>query len=199
MANGKTEFGAGAGIGTLLGLIMGLSASPVVSTVLGALSGGLLVLLGLASRPDGAGESKGELRVLGFGFFCSVFLVVGIFLRTHDVLAPSFAAEERTLSASSTLTKSEIHQILLLKALGLSADKEGTVQSVRGPASPYLFAGRGDVCQVLRRDLYSDPAGYLEALQAHGSDFEKLADSIKRLPTQEQDALATSLSNLLCK
>jgi hypothetical protein len=205
------EFGAGASIGMLLGLIMGLSASPVVMTVLGALAAGLLGLLGITTRhgksANGEAPTAGGLRIFGFGLFCAGFLVIGILLRTHNALAPSLAAQEQELSASGSLSKSEIHQILLLKAFGLAqgTDKKESAalapvpgKNVAATSASVLFAGQSDVCQVLRRDQYNSLASYLGSLRDHGGEFSNLADAISRAPTSDQEAIATALSKLLC-
>ena len=204
------EFGAGASIGMLLGLIMGLSASPVVMTVLGALAAGLLGLLGVTAHSKSANHeaaSTGALRVFGFGLFCAVFLVIGILWRTHNTLAPSLTAQEKELSASSSLTKAEVHQILLLKAFGLTpatGTKDSTAltpvpgKNVAATSASVLFTGQGDVCQVMRRDQYNSLSSYLGSLRDHGGEFSNLADAISRAPADDQEAIATALSKLLC-
>ena len=205
------EFGAGAGVGALLGLIIGLSASPVVSVILGTLAGGLLVLLGFSKNAEGVGEgrvaSSNSFRVFGFGIFCSSFLVVGIALRTHEVLAPSVAAQEQQLAACKTLSASDVRQVLLLKAFGLvpSSDKNNRNglelakgNTAMGESLPVLFAGRQDVCQVLRRDQYGDIGAYIKALQIHGGDYARLAESIGQDSPENQEKISRALSDILC-
>ncbi|MFI5117594.1 MAG: hypothetical protein ACHP8B_12945 [Terriglobales bacterium] len=205
-----SEFGAGASIGALLGLIMGLSVSPVVLTVLGALAAGLLALLGFSDRSNSADAAppRGTLRVFGFGAFCTLFVVVGIIFRTHDTLAPSIADQESRLSSSGLFSKTEIHQILLLKAFGLS-QSTGTkstdgLQAVAGrsiaaSSAPVLFASQAEICQVMRRDQYNNISNYVQSLKDHGGDYASLADAIANQKPEEQEQMAASLSNLLCK
>jgi hypothetical protein len=89
---------AGAAIGLLLGLLVGLSSSPVVSVVIGALASGLMVLLGLANNASQS-ESQverinaGAARLLGFGLVCSLALIGEIYIRTHDLMTPSPKAQ----------------------------------------------------------------------------------------------------------
>jgi len=84
---------AGMGIGILMGLIIGLSASPVVKTILGSLSGLLAVFLGLQDNIFGKGIKPTEMaspvmlasfRAGSFGLFCSLAILFGLHLRTHD-------------------------------------------------------------------------------------------------------------------
>ena len=206
-----SEFGAGASIGALLGLIIGLSVSPVVLTVLGALATGLLALLGLKGRSESeesVARARGTLRVFGFGSFCTIFLLLGILFRTHDTLAPSLQNQVAKLSASGIFSKEEIHQILLLKAFGLSAagKDKGTEalqvvsgRNVAGSGSPVLFASQTEVCQVIRRDQYSSISAYVDSLKNHGGDYNKLAEVIAGQKPEDQEKLAASLSDLLCK
>jgi hypothetical protein len=205
-----SEFGAGASIGALLGLIMGLSVSPVVLTVLGALAAGLLALLGVSNRsnPADAASSNGALRVFGFGAFCTLFLVVGIILRTHDTLAPSVADQEHRLSGSALLSKEEIHQILLLKAYGLSkssgpksTDGLQTVgdRNIAASSAPYLFTSQAEICQVMRRDQYNSISSYVKSLRDHGGDYASLANAIGNQKPEDQEQIAESMSDLLCK
>jgi len=206
------EFGAGSAIGTLLGLIMGLSASPVVSVVLGTLATGLLALLGFAQKSSSTGEiqipSHNSLRVFGFGLFCAAFLLVGVLFRTYDALAPSLSAQEQKLSSCKTLSAPDVRQILLLRAFGLIANggakgpnslELAKGNTIAGGSIPYLFAGSQEICQVLKRDQYKDVGSYLQALQVHGGEFAKLAALIGRKSPQDQEETSVTLSNMLCK
>jgi hypothetical protein len=206
------EFAAGASIGMLLGIVMGLSASPVVSTVLGALAAGLLGLLGITARSgkngNDEGPTTGALRIFGFGLFCAIFLVIGILLRTHDTLAPSLATQEQDLSSSRLLSKPEVHQILLLKAFGLTQpnDKNGSGaltpvagKNVSATSAAVLFASSAEMCQVMRRDQYDNLSSYLGSLQDHGGEYANLANAISHASSADQEQIASALSKLLCK
>jgi hypothetical protein len=207
------EFGAGAGVGALIGLIAGLSASAVVSAVIGALSAGLLVMLGFGKpSPDSSTtdtpRSLATWRTLGFGSFCSICLILGILLRTYDVLAPSIESEKHKLEASNVFSKDEVHQIVLLKQFGLSVpNKDAAKLEIANPKTPagmgvsagFLFSGKTEICNVVRRDQYPDTASYVQSLQVHGGDFAAFANALAHESPQNQDAIAVALSNLLCK
>jgi hypothetical protein len=81
---------AGAGIGLLLGLLVGLSSSHVVATVVGAVAGGLLILLGFNSSKDDSSATPPATawRLAGFGFACSLALIVSVWIRAHHSLSP---------------------------------------------------------------------------------------------------------------
>ena len=111
----SADIAAGAGMGALLGLMLGLSQSPVVATFVGAVAAILVTLLGLTDRgsarkqPEAAGEegstpSPGEapglqrslalgrnLKVASFAFVCVAMTLGALWARTHDWLGFSLA------------------------------------------------------------------------------------------------------------
>jgi hypothetical protein len=128
------EFAAGAAIGLLVGLIAGLSISPVTQMVLGSLSAGLLVLLGLKKENDPSQARIHALRVLGFGLVCATSLVAGIFVRTHFTLSPDLASQKQRLTDAKVFTPDQITQILLLTNFGIHSD--GQTTNFQGGTAP---------------------------------------------------------------
>src|SRR5210317_265367 len=88
---------SGIGIGLLLGIIIGLSASPVVKTILGALSGLLAAFLGLQESLFSKQEEDinkvnnriylNSIRAGSFGIATVIALLIGMYMRTHGVLS----------------------------------------------------------------------------------------------------------------
>jgi len=88
------------GIGLLVGILLGLSASPVVGLVVGSITALLASLLGIRI-PGKGGESDGtatihdaQQKLIGiraglFGLTCIIGLFAGIYMRTHNVLSPA--------------------------------------------------------------------------------------------------------------
>ena len=107
--------GAGVGVGAVVGIIMGLSASPVVGTVLGALSAGLLVLLGLNNRPS---DALSSLRVAAFGIACMAAILLGIAVRTHSWLSPN-VHEEVARWTSAGFSPQQAQQLVLFERTGI--------------------------------------------------------------------------------
>jgi len=81
-----TSFFNGLGVGLLLGLLLGLAVSPVVSVIIGTISSLLAVLLGLNENYLNPAKS---IRIGSFGLFCVVGILSGIYIRSHNSLAPS--------------------------------------------------------------------------------------------------------------
>jgi hypothetical protein len=138
-AEGKVAFlinlCAGAGIGSLVGLVMGLSASPVTSTILGSLSAGLLVLLGLTATRNGGTASQQSATVAAFGLSCTILLLIGVYLRSHDTLALSLDEQDRRLR-SVFPDASDRRRILLFENYGLLMQNENsTITNTNAPSA----------------------------------------------------------------
>jgi hypothetical protein len=84
--NFLSSFFNGLGVGLLLGLLLGLAVSPVVSAIIGTLSSLLVVLLGLNESYLNPVKS---IRIGAFGLFCVIGILSGIYIRSHNSLAPS--------------------------------------------------------------------------------------------------------------
>jgi hypothetical protein len=219
------ELGAGAAIGLLVGLIAGLSISPVTSTILGALSTGLLVLLGFKESQETTYSASHAFRVLGFGLFCSLALIAGISLRTHQVLSPSLARQKQQLTDIGVFTPGEIDRILLSTNFGLAPSTAPDAKDSPKPlvgeresrSSPsrtatsgetaakdrpgdlasagLLRAGSAQFCQMARREQFRDVHAYVTELK---NIDPRLAHVIESAPVNDQDRLSKSLSEYLC-
>lgn len=86
LLNILTSFFNGLGVGLLLGLLLGLAVSPVVSAIIGTLSSLLVVLLGLKENYLNAVKS---IRIGSFGLFCVIGILLGMYIRNHNAMAPS--------------------------------------------------------------------------------------------------------------
>lgn len=78
----------GLGIGLFLGLLIGLSVSPVVSGVVGTITSLLAVLIGLNEKFLDPVKS---LRIGSFGLFSAVGILLGLYIRSNDLFAPSLS------------------------------------------------------------------------------------------------------------
>jgi hypothetical protein len=90
------DFSAGLTMGGLIGLILGMSVSPVAATVVGGLVALLASFFGLLPSPVKSEklasltrERLAAPRLIGFGIAATGALLCGLYLRTHGVLSPS--------------------------------------------------------------------------------------------------------------
>lgn len=79
---------SGSGIGLLIGVLMGISVTPTVAVIIGALASGLAVLLGLNDQHFNNAKA---VRLGGFGFACVLGIYCGLYARTHQMLSPTAA------------------------------------------------------------------------------------------------------------
>jgi hypothetical protein len=77
---------SGSGIGLLIGVLMGMSVTPTVAVIIGALASGLAILLGLN---DEHFNNAKAVRIGGFGFACVLGIYFGLYARTHQMLSPA--------------------------------------------------------------------------------------------------------------
>src|ERR1700741_2864708 len=108
---------AGVGLGLLVG-VLGLSSSPVVSVVVGALAAGMVTLLGFARSSKDGDSSYAEgsvIRLGGFGVACAAAVLLGVAIRTHSWLSPSIAkqvSEVQRAGYSGATAVSKMAQLL---------------------------------------------------------------------------------------
>lgn len=105
----------GAGVGLLLGALLGLSISPVVSGVIATLSGLLAVLLGTSEKYMSPLKS---VRIGAFGFFCVAGIFLGMYVRTNKGLLPArqkMMADYRAVG----FTKEEALDFIAYREFGL--------------------------------------------------------------------------------
>jgi hypothetical protein len=87
----------GASLGMFLGILVGMSATPVVSIVITALVALLAALFGLSDKSPFSTSAAGARRLIAFGLSATLFMLTGIALRTHETLAPSVDHQREVL------------------------------------------------------------------------------------------------------
>ncbi len=198
---------AGAGIGLLLGLLVGLSSSHVVATVVGAVAGGLLILLGLNQAKDGAAGAQplSAWRLAGFGFACSLALLVSVWIRAHHSLSPPIKNQVKELTDVGYAPDDARAWVAYVDS-GLTVNGSKPVEQAKdtGPsaasASSLLFAteGKVDSCGLLNPDRYKDQKEQINAMRLQGGQWASYAAYVEQLDTGLRDTALTSARKLLC-
>ena len=207
---------AGAGVGMLVGIAAGLSSAPVIAVVVGAISAGLLILLGLkksdppstdATAGGGAASDHAVARIAAFGIFCTLALVAGVMIRAHDLLAPSAKSVAQTWKDAG-FSDEQARQIALYQKVGLSLGKGdgkdgGVVESRPGAAgseSSVLFATRsGSPCPYFSRKNYAKTDDMLKAMELQGGDLQRFALSVETLGSSAQrDQVIDATGGMIC-
>jgi hypothetical protein len=198
---------AGAGIGLLLGLLVGLSSSHVVATVVGAVAGGLLILLGLNSSKNDASATPPltSWRLAGFGFACSLALIVSVWIRAHRSLSPPIKDQVKELTDVG-YSPDDARAWVAYVDSGLTVNGSKPVEQAKdaGPsaasASSLLFASEGkvDTCGLLNPDRYKDRQEQINAMRLQGGAWASYAAYVQQLDTGHRDTALTSARKLLC-
>lgn len=196
---------AGAGLGLLVGVLVGLSSSPVVSVVVGALAAGMVTLLGF-TRPAKEGEpayKEGSVARLGsFGVACTAAVLLGLFVRTHNWLSPSIAEQVAEVRKAG-YTEDEARRWVALRNIGTAPGSENEKSKSGGGngavAGSVLFAGgNSGECQYFDTNRYKDVPEHLYALRQQGGTYAEYADKISTLDSSHQKTVLDSLRILYC-
>lgn len=196
---------AGTGLGLLLGLLIGLSGSPVVATVVGALSAGLVALLGFTRKestaPGKIRMSASSLRLGSFGFVCSMALVAALFVRTNDLLSPPIKTQVSRLT-SAGYSSADALRWVALKNLGTSVaggSTRGKKEVAVSVASSALMSGLGDdYCPTFDPAKYKNLTEHVKYLNSRGGRYADFANALLALDQKQQSAVLDATKHLFC-
>jgi len=97
-------FFGGAGIGTLIGVLIGMTTSGIVGAIIGTLA---TVLLAFFNFKEEDTKDAKALRIGAFGFFCVFGILGGLYLRVKDAFTPLPNNEVKKWMKDSIFTKAE--------------------------------------------------------------------------------------------
>jgi len=205
---------AGVGMGGLLGLVMGLSAAPVVQGVLGALVAvlaGFLGFQGLAGK--GAAFSGNRwlewsgLRAGGFGLAAIAGILCGMAVRTQGLLEPTVAERVQSWEAAG-FAPERAREIVSFELLGIEPKGEKVnLEAAQKAARSYLYSYEGNttLCDEIKLDTLLTVENVLAAyeLELKARPNEKLGAeviAIRDLATpEERDKAVRELEKKICE
>ena len=200
---------AGTGLGLLVGVLVGLSASPVVSALIGALAAGMVTLLGF-TRTTKEGDppyAEGSVIRLGsFGVACAVAVLLGLYIRTHNWLSPSISDQVAEIQKAG-YTAEEARKWVALRNIGTAlaptaastADGKSATAAAAPIAGSVLFSGANEgQCQYFDTSRYKDTQEHLYALRQMGGIYAEYANKIASMDATQQKAVLNSLRLLFC-
>ncbi|MEM8489764.1 MAG: hypothetical protein AAF756_02980 [Pseudomonadota bacterium] len=192
------------GIGFLVGLLVGLSATPMVGLVVGAITALLASFLGLTTKDNPATPSETDaqkqrliltgIRSGTFAVACAVGVLAGMYIRTHDSLSPSllerkqellglgFTEDEARLMVTQTPTGSEASEPSYQASVLFASDDIATCDQV----DPDRF-GRFSTLLETYRELDVQP-------------FTRIAERINENVVDDAQSLAAmiAVTSALC-
>lgn len=175
---------SGLSLGSLVGIMIGLSISQVVGLVLGALTSLLVAFFGL--KEDTKPNPSSKLLIGFFSISCLIFILIGIYLRNHNALAPTTNYYKEELSELHLDTNS-INKIILLKKFGLTIAEQNETAVKYEPkaeaqtstslfSSPASQEERELIVERFEKESYEAVSRYLKN---QGPLFDQFINSIE--------------------
>ena len=222
MSDGKPSSGgiavdmlAGAGLGLLLGIVVGLSTSPVVGVVVGGLTSLLAAFLGLQGGEDSkiAAFAKVQLngvRIGCFGLAAVLGVLLGLYVRINNPLAEApehqLARWTRAFPDNPVLAR----QMMISERTGLNAANlkfdpgaagvAVTLAAGAGARSASLFSNAGDrdFCRELAPERFGNDTANI--LNAYGDieTFAPVANQVRALPAEQRLGALLAAHAMLC-
>jgi hypothetical protein len=191
---------AGAGLGLCVGILIGMTTTPVIGTVVGALAALFATVFGVRLQ-----DVEGFARIGGFGALCVLGVLVGVALRTHNVLGISVSQQVAEWVAAG-YDGATARQIVLFRELGLLSDKAGVLTTTSraeqigpSPASSHLSAGSEDQCSRMDPvNFENTPDNIVRSYTNTGGTWRSLAESVGGLPPERQLMIVQASWTLAC-
>jgi hypothetical protein len=195
---------AGVGLGALLGMIVGLSASPVVHAIVGALLTALAGFLhwhGSATAKRAAGQPDGsDRRIASFAFACLACVLLGLFIRSNDAFISLGSRVARWKAAG--YPEEQALAYVAFQQLGIKpAGVEVVTGAIQQAHSSALFGASTGIklCDELNPDRFADTSLRLKAFQALGNPkLTQLAQDIQNAPEAARDGMVRGVVMAIC-
>ena len=202
---------AGGGLGLCVGVLVGMTTSPIVGTVIGALTALFATIFGgqltLSPQPDQpTTDPSGFARIGAFGAMCTVGVLLGVAIRAHNLLGEKPADEVQALEQAG-YSRPVALQLVMYRDFGLMIGEGDRVRPSKENAAPpanlnqsSLSAGpaAGECRQYATSQYGDDPAAILTSWRKAGGDWTNIANAIADVPPDRQLALAKAAWSLAC-
>lgn len=194
------EIASGAGLGLLVGTLVGLSTSSVVGPVIGALAAVVAAFLGFKAAPaENDLSGSRQWRTAGFGFACVAGLVFGIFARANDWLGePPNRQVKYWIDAGATREAAVAY--VAYERLGIKPTGSEIVPLPRSSTSASVLFASHDVseCTQLARDRFASPTDRLRAMQDTGGVWQSFAGQVESVAADKREELIEAGYRLVC-
>lgn len=200
-SHGFLDWIAGAAVGALLALLVGMTITPVVSIVvtgLVALLAGLFSLSGSVAPPMPRNAIR---RLTGFGIAAILVLPMALLMRSHDLFGRSLDSQRRELAELGITGENEQSKLLLFLRFGLIPHgytvSEKAIQST-GVTVLYSVNNR-TLCDELRSlDLEAPVSERLRIFETGGNEGKLMKKIVQGLPKHDQLAASKALTEFTC-
>ena len=192
----------GGALGLCVGTLMGMTTAPVVGTVIGALAALFATIFGVKDQ-----DLSSFGRIGGFGMFCVLGVLGGIYVRTHNSLGISAGQQVAEWTAAG-FDDDVARSIVLYKELGVLATPGGalttTSRAEKIVPQPLLTASSlssrsaSECASMAPSQFGGDAARVIQSYRAAGGEWETFADAIAALTPVEQSKIIPVAYNLAC-
>jgi hypothetical protein len=187
----------GASLGLFLGILIGLSTTAVVSIVITALVALLAAFFGLSDKSRLSTSSSGARRLIAFGVSATIFTLVGIWLRTHETLAPSVDEQKQVLRSIGYADKSK-EQTEMLRYLRYGLLPAGATVGKQSQASfgvLYSNVAPGTCADLLRTASFDD---FVKILSDGDEQLKRVAGKLRELAPEKRSVGLETAKLTLC-
>ncbi|MGB7786939.1 MAG: hypothetical protein WBL27_12625 [Salinimicrobium sp.] len=178
MSKSTAIFG-GAGLGILIGLLIGMSTSGTVGLIIGSLASVLLVLLGFKEKGD---SNIQTLRVGSFGLFCALAVLAGLILRVNNSFTPTIKSEVERWTADSLFSLQEAKTYFLYERFGFvpsGVEIDSTIDKKRAQVVLYGSDVSLSDCEKLEGYKSFPIQNELNAYKRLGGVWQRIASAVE--------------------
>jgi hypothetical protein len=191
------EICAGSALGVLVGVLLGLSVTQVVGGVIASLAAILAAFFGLVA-PGQAQTADRTWRIAGFGFACTLGVLLGVAARSHDWLSEPLAEQVRRWTQAGASPEDAVAYVAY-RQLGIVPSGRSIVPPKPSEAGSVLFAAHDPAtCARLRRSRFGAPADRLSAMGNAGAGWASFAAALRDLPAERLDPVLEAGYQLVC-
>ena len=199
------DVAAGGSLGLLLGLLVGLSGSPIVSSVVTGLVALLAGLFGLSEKISSKLTSAATRRLIGFAATAVITTPVAIYVRTHDLLAPSVSAQRGRLAEIGIQEKEKQDEMLRFLYFGIlpagtsAVPKDSAAGAVVSSHQSVLFAQPAAFCTALLQLSNGPERDVLALFEQQSAELKEIANLIRRLSDAQRQQALSAARIYLCR
>jgi hypothetical protein len=188
------ELLAGTALGSLVGLLVGLSTEKLTGAILAGLVALLAAFFGLKDSREGGPPGR-LARIIGFAVAAALMLPASVILRSHDVLGADPAVRLRHWEALG-ISAEDARKLVIFETLGLNLT-QGKVATETPARSGVLFAAALEDCPSLAAERFNSTADRLHGFSLI-PPWDKLAGAVAAADTKTQAAVLDAAWRIAC-
>jgi hypothetical protein len=191
---------AGIALGLFLGLLIGLTTSPVAAAIVASLAALATTFIGLSDKLVGPERAPSTIRLMTFSISAACFMLLGMYLRTHDSLAPA-PKDVVQILRDAHFSEKDALDIFRYTHYGL-VPSGTTVTPSDNPIVRHntvtLFSTPADTCTQMTRQHGAEVGARLAVLLNADDASKQVAQRIQSESAERQATLLDAAEFYLC-